>query len=86
MNLTLQDLLAILGPMGTLVGFMWYHFNNSFEKIERRIDSVEQKLGEKIDAVRDRVSRIEGQLVPAKIISFEEIRPRESTEQKSIRK
>jgi hypothetical protein len=80
MNLNLQDVLAILGPIGTLIGVMWYHFNDSFEKIEHRmdktdnkIDSVEQKLGEKIDAVRDRVSRLEGQLASAKVVSFKAI-------------
>lgn len=111
MHLTLQDLTAVLGPMITLVGFMWYHFNNRIDRLEsnlnnkiddveiklnkkiddvesrlnKKIDDVDAKLSEKIDAVRDRVSRIEGQLVPTKIISFEEIRPREATEQKSAR-
>lgn len=140
MHLSLQDLTAVLGPMITLIGFMWYHFNNRIDRLEKKIDDVDTnlnnkidsveirlnkkiddvesrlnkkiddveiklnkkidevesrlnkkiddldaKLSEKIDAVRDRVSRIEGQLVPTKIISFEEIRPREATEQKSAR-
>jgi hypothetical protein len=51
------------------------------EKLGADIKRVEEKLGadikrveEKVDAVRDRVSRIEGQLVPAKVVSFEETR------------
>jgi chromosome segregation ATPase len=138
MSFTLQDLFAILGPIGAFGTFMWYHFSKEFEKIDRKfekidqkfekidqkfekidqkidnlsvelkgeisraeaklvaeinrveaklvaeINRVEEKLGEKIDAVRDRVSRIEGQLVPSKIIAFEETRPREIMEQKSV--
>jgi predicted transcriptional regulator len=131
MSFTLQDLFAILGPIGAFGTFMWYHFSKEFEKIDRKfenidqkfekidqkidnlsvelkgeiskvegklvaeisrvegklvaeINRVEEKLGEKIDAVRDRVSRIEGQLVPSKIITFEETRPREIMEQKSV--
>jgi hypothetical protein len=108
MNLSLQDMLAILGPIGTLIGFMWRHFNNlgndlrgelknlrgelntlrgELNGVEKRLDekisSVERGLGEKIDAARDRISRIEGQLVPAKIIAFEEVRPKEITEQRN---
>ena len=85
MHLNIQDLLAILGPIGTLIGFMWYHFNNKFEKTDEKIENlraelnnVEKKLGEKIDAVRDRVSRIEGQLTTASIVSFKPVRPKES--------
>jgi chromosome segregation ATPase len=127
MSFTLQDLFAILGPIGAFGTFMWYHFSKEFEKIDQKfekidrkfekidqkfekidqkidnlsvelkgeisraeaklvaeINRVEEKLGEKIDAVRDRVSRIEGQLVPSKIIAFEETRPREIMEQKSV--
>ena len=94
MNLNLQDLLAIWGPSVTLTGFMWYHFNSKFEKIDQKFEKVDEKidslkaeinsvekrltenLGAKIDAVRDRVSRIEGQLTStAKVISFEDTRP-----------
>jgi uncharacterized protein YdcH (DUF465 family) len=77
MNINLQDLLAIWGPSLMLTGFMWYHFNSRFDKIDQKfekmdekISSVEQKLGEKIDAVRDRVSRIEGQLAPTSVVPF----------------
>jgi hypothetical protein len=124
MSFTLQDLFAILGPIGAFGTFIWYHFSKEFEKIDQKfekidqkidnlsvelkgeisrvegklvaeisrvegklvaeISRVEEKLGEKIDAVRDRVSRIEGQLVPSKIIAFEETRPREIMEQKSV--
>ena len=34
------------------------------------INSVEKRLGEKMGALRDRVSLIEGQLPPASIASF----------------
>ncbi len=106
MHLSIQDFITILGPILTLMGFMWHHFNKSMgelkvdikdvrfdikrveEKLGADIKRVEEKLGadikdvrvdikrveEKVDAVRDRVSRIEGQLVPAKVISFEETR------------
>jgi hypothetical protein len=152
MNLSLQDLASIVGPLGALMGFMWYHFNNRSEKTDTRIDnlrgdlnrveekldkkidtlrgelngvekrldekissvekrldekisgvekrldekissvekkldeklsSVEKGLGEKIDAACDRISRIEGQLVPAKVIAFEEIRSKEITGQRN---
>jgi hypothetical protein len=106
MNMTLQDMLAMLAftlsSTVTLIGFMWHHFNNSFEKIENRIDnrfkeidnrfkefkhsidSSFEKIERRIDntdnkidilninAVRERVSRLEGQLAPATIVSFEE--------------
>jgi hypothetical protein len=103
-NLNFQDILIILGPILTLMGFMWHHFNKGMdelkidikgvrvdikrveEKLGADIKRVEEKLGadikrveEKVDAVRDRVSRIEGQLVPAKVISFEEARPQAAT-------
>lgn len=108
MHLSIQDFLAILGPILTLMGFMWHHSNSRFQNIDRKfekmeekienlradIKGVEEKLGadikrleeklgadikrleEKVDAVRDRVSRIEGQLVPAKVFSFEEAIPK----------
>jgi phage host-nuclease inhibitor protein Gam len=118
MHLSIQDFITILGPILTLMGFMWHHFNKSMgelkadiktdikdvrfdikrveeklgadikrveEKLGADIKRVEEKLGadikrveEKVDAVRDRVSRIEGQLVPAKVISFEETRPKQT--------
>jgi predicted nucleic acid-binding Zn-ribbon protein len=99
MNLNFQDILTILGPILTLMGFMWHHFNKKFDKMDENMASlradikadikdVEEKLSmdikdvkvdikrveDKVDAVKDRVSRIEGQLVPAKVISFEEAR------------
>ncbi len=92
MHISLQDILAIvaaiLGPIVTIIGFMWHHFNkkfevidHKFEQMDKKIDNLKveinsaekrlsEKLGEKIDAVRDRVSRIEGQLAPASIVSF----------------
>jgi hypothetical protein len=76
MHLNLQDILAILGPILTLMGFMWHHFNKRIDDLKVDVKHVEEKLGEKIDAVRDRVSRIEGQLVPAKVVSFEETIPK----------
>jgi hypothetical protein len=89
---------SIAGPIGTLIVFMWYHFNNRFKKLDQKLEKLDvkidrlrgeinrigEKLSKKIDTVRDRSSRIEGQLVPAKIISFEEPSPRGITEQKSV--
>jgi hypothetical protein len=76
MNLSIQDLLAIWGPIGALMGFMWHHSNARFEKIEEKISGVEkrldeklEKLDEKLDAVRDRVSRIEGQLAHSIVLN-----------------
>jgi hypothetical protein len=85
MNISLQDYLAIvasiLGPILTLIGFMWHYFNKSMGELKVDIKSDIKdvradikRVEEKVDAVRDRVSRIEGQLVPAKVISFEESR------------
>ncbi len=57
-----------------------------FFKTEEKIDNlraelinVEKRLGEKIDAVRDRVSRIEGQLAPASIVAFKPAEHKETT-------
>jgi hypothetical protein len=97
MNINFQDYLAIvasiLGPMGTLMGFMWHHSNTKFEKLDEKFEktdekidnlraelvNVEKRLGEKIDAVRDRVSRIEGQLAPASIVAYSPARHKETT-------
>jgi hypothetical protein len=94
MNISIQDILAIVTPIlgfiGTLMGFMWHHSNTKFEKIDEKIENlrvelkgdingVEKRLGEKIDAVRDRVSRIEGQLAPASIVTFNPPRHKEPT-------
>jgi len=57
MHLNIQDLMAILGPIGVIFGFMWYHFNRRFEKIEDKIDNVDKHLGEKIDAVEKRLDK-----------------------------
>ena len=63
MSINLQDLLAILGPILTLMGFMWHHSNSRFEKIDEKIDSlkveinsVEKRLEEKIIGVEKRLS------------------------------
>jgi predicted nuclease with TOPRIM domain len=94
MNLSIQDLLAIWGPIGALMGFMWHHSNTRFEKldekienlrgevnsvekrldekisgVEKRLDEKLEKLDEKLDAVRDRVSRIEGQLAHSIVLN-----------------
>ena len=138
----IKDMIAIwapiLGPMSmcTLMGFMWYHFNNRSEKTDLKIDGlrgelkgdinglrvemnglrvelkedinglrielkeeinglkielnrIDEKLSAKSDAVRDRVSRIEGHLVPSRLISFEsfeESMPTGITEQKRAMK
>jgi hypothetical protein len=87
MHMNLQDYLAIvgsiLGPILTLMGFMWHHSNTRFDKMEEKVGADIKdvradikRVEEKIDAVRDRVSRIEGQLVSVKVISFEEQRPK----------
>jgi len=88
MNLTLKDMLGIfaftVGPMGTLMLLMWRHFNSSIHNLSGKIDRVDEKLSEKIDAVCDRVSRIEGLLTFAKIMPAEEIKSKEVTDQKEI--
>jgi hypothetical protein len=59
MNINLQDYLAIvasiLGPILTLMGFMWHNSNTRFEKIDEKIDSlkveinsVEKRLNERL--------------------------------------
>lgn len=45
MNLSFQDLLAIWGPSLALTGSMWHHFNGRFEKIEEKINSLEERVG-----------------------------------------
>jgi hypothetical protein len=52
MSLSLQDLLIILGPIGTLLGFMWHHSNTRFEKLDEKIDQKFEKLDKKIDNLR----------------------------------
>jgi hypothetical protein len=66
MSLNLQDFLAILAsvlaPIGALMGFMWHHSNNKFEKLDEKfeilredIHSVEKRLGEDIQGVEKRL-------------------------------
>ena len=84
MNLTLKDMLGIVaftvGPLGTLMLIMWHHFNSSIGELRGDL----KRLSEKIDAVRDRVSRIEGMLTFAKMMPSEEIKPKEVTDQKEV--
>ena len=86
MNLTLKDMLGIValtvGPLGTLMLIMWHHFNSSIHNLSGKIDRVDEKLSEKIDGVRDRVSRLEGLLTFVKITPSEEIKFNEVTDQK----
>ena len=88
MNLTLKDMLGIfaftVGPMGTLMLLMWRHFNSSIHNLSGKIDRANEKLSEKIDVVRDRVSRIEGLLTFAKIMPAEKIKSKEVTDQKEV--
>jgi chromosome segregation ATPase len=77
MNINLQDLLAIvaciLGPIGTLMGFIWQHSNTKFGKLDEKIDnlrvelkedinSVEKRLDEKIDNLRGELNSVEKRL------------------------
>ena len=73
MHISLQDILAIaaaiLGPIVTLIGFMWHHFNKKFEVADHKfeqmdgkidnlkieINSVEKRLEEKINSVEKRL-------------------------------
>jgi len=57
MYLSIQDLAAILGPIGVVIGFMWHHFNKRFENMETKIDSVDKRLGEKIDLVEKHLDK-----------------------------
>jgi hypothetical protein len=61
---------------------MWHHFNSSIHNLRGDL----KELSGKIDAVRDRVSRIEGLLIFAKIMPFEEIKSNEVTDQKVVLK
>ena len=60
MNLTLQDLSAILVPtIGISVGFsglMWRHFDKRIDKLENKIDTVEGRLNTKIDTVESNLN------------------------------
>jgi hypothetical protein len=59
--MTLQDMLALLaftlGSTVTLIGFMWHHFNNSFEKIENRIDNRFREFKHSIDSSFEKIER-----------------------------
>jgi len=82
MDLTLKDMASIVaftvGPLGALMLIMWHHFNSSIGELRGDL----KRLSEKIDGVRDRVSRIEGMLTFAKMMPPEEIKPKEGTDQK----
>ena len=91
MNLTLKDILGIVGPIGTLMLIMWHHFNSSLHNLRGDLTRVDEKLSGKIDAVRDRVSRIEGllmvaKIMPPEIMPIEEIKSKEVTDQKELLK
>jgi len=61
-HLSAQDILAImgsiLGPIITLLGFMWHHFNGQFKEIKGEVNDMrgemkdmEIRLVNKIDAL-----------------------------------
>ena len=52
-------------------------FKRLNESLSEKIKHGDEKLGEKIDAVRDRISRIEGQLMPTKLVPFAETKSKE---------
>ena len=58
MHLPTQDFLTILasivGPIGTMLGFMWYHFNTRFEKIDGKIDNLRNELKNDLNQVEQR--------------------------------
>lgn len=58
MNLTLQDILAIvaaiLGTLGTLMGFMWTHLNNRINELRVDIKSGDEKLSMDIKKVEEK--------------------------------
>ena len=58
MTLSIQDISVILGPMITLMGFMWHHSNTKFEKIDEKFE----KIDEKIDNLRAEVINVEKRL------------------------
>jgi hypothetical protein len=87
-----------VGPLGTLILLMWHHFNSSINNLRGELGGlrgelgglrgeltrIDEKLSGKIDVVRDRVSRIEGLLIFAKIMPSEEIKSKEVTDQKEV--
>jgi hypothetical protein len=77
MNLSLQDMLvmwaSILGPICTLIGFMWHHFNNlgndlrsELNSLRGELNGVEKRLDEKISSVErglgEKISSVEKRL------------------------
>ena len=65
MTLSIQDISVILGPMITLMGFMWHHSNTKFEKIDEKFEKMDErfeKTDEKIDNLRAEVINVEKRL------------------------
>jgi hypothetical protein len=62
LTLHLQDLIAIWGPMGTLIGFMWYHFNHKFEKIDDRFVKMASKMEDRFEKVDIKIDNLSEKL------------------------
>ena len=65
--------------------------NRRLDMADNKMDTVSSDLNKKLDNidkktddVRDRVSRIEGRLMPTKFMSFEGVWSTEGTERKSV--
>jgi hypothetical protein len=48
MYLSLQDVLvmsvSITGPLGTLIGFMWYHLDKRFDRLDTKLDRMSEEI------------------------------------------
>jgi hypothetical protein len=68
MQLNWQDLLAIIVPLGALIGWMWTRLDKKFDKIDKNFEKIDEKL-EKMDTniqgLDRRISHIEGYLMGA---------------------
>lgn len=69
LHLSFQDILAILGPMVALLGFMWHHFNGQFKEIKGDMKEMEISLTNKVDETNKEMKAIEVRLTN-KIDSF----------------
>lgn len=60
-----KDILTILVPLFTFLGFIYHQMNRKFDLIDKKFDKIDQrfeKMEEKLQNIDSRIARIEGHL------------------------
>jgi chromosome segregation ATPase len=68
-HLSAQDILAImgsiLGPLITLLGFMWHHFNGQFKEIKGEVNDIKGEVNDmrgEVNNMRGEVNNMRGEM------------------------